>query len=76
MATTKKSDLKAGWKSTEFILSAVTALLGLAIAGGFIDIENGANATDKIAGLICSALAAVGYSVSRATVKKAAEENK
>jgi hypothetical protein len=74
MATTKK-DIKAGWKSTEFILTAITALLGLAIAGGFIDLE-GVSTADKVAGLVCSALAALGYSVSRGKVKAAAEENK
>ena len=74
MAATK-SNIKPGWKSTEFILSAITALLGLAIAGGFVDIE-GSSSVDKIAAFICSALAAVGYSVSRATVKKAELDNK
>ena len=70
-----KSNIKPGWKSTEFILSAITALLGLAIAGGFVDIE-GSSQVDKNAAFICSALAAVGYSVSRATVKKAELDNK
>jgi hypothetical protein len=74
MATTKKagSVTTPGWRSTEFILSTLTALLGIAIAGGFIDLD-GVSTADKVAGLVCSALAAVGYSVSRGKVKAAAE---
>ena len=77
MTTKKKKNeeaavvpMKPGWKTTEFILSTLTALLGIAIAGGFIDIE-GVSALDKIAGLTAAALAAVGYSVSRSKVKAA-----
>jgi len=64
--------VKPGWRTTEFILSTLTALLGIAIAGGFIDLE-GVSALDKIAGLAAAALAALGYSVSRGKVKAAAE---
>jgi hypothetical protein len=74
MATTKK-EIKPGWKSTEFILSSLVALLGIAVAGGFVDLE-GASAVDKVAGLIATTLAALGYSLSRGKVKAAAEENK
>jgi hypothetical protein len=76
MATKKKSEeaavapMKPGWKTTEFILSTLTALLGVAIAGGFLDLE-GVSALDKIAGLAAAALAAMGYSVSRGKVKAA-----
>ena len=75
MATTKKptKSVKPGWRTTEFALSALAALVGLAIAGGFIDLD-GVSAADKIAGLVCSALAAVGYSVSRSKTKAAATE--
>lgn len=72
MSKKQKEPIKPGWKSSEFVLSTLTALLGIAIAGGFIDPE-GVSTTDKIAGLICSALAALGYSVSRGRVKSAAE---
>ena len=74
MAASKQT-IKPGWRSTEFALSALTALIGLAIAGGLVDIE-GSSQVDKIGAFICSALAAVGYSVSRATVKKADLDNK
>ena len=76
MTTKKNKDIKPGWKSTEFILSSLVALLGIAVAGGFINLEDGATTVDKVAGLIASALAALGYSLSRGKVKAAAEENK
>tara|TARA_B000000460_G_C21155830_1_gene239033 strand:- start:261 stop:488 length:228 start_codon:yes stop_codon:yes gene_type:complete len=72
----EKKNIKPGWKSTEFILSSLVALLGIAVAGGFINLEDGATTVDKVAGLIASALAALGYSLSRGKVKAAAEENK
>ena len=78
MPTPKKQEpakVKAGWKTTEFILSTAAALLGIAIAGGFVDPE-GVTSADRIAGIICSALAALGYSVGRSNVKAAAEESK
>ena len=78
MPTFKKQEpakVKAGWKTTEFILSTAAALLGIAIAGGFVDHE-GITSADRIAGIICSALAALGYSVGRSNVKAAAEEGK
>lgn len=78
MPTPKKQDapaVKAGWKTTEFALSTAAALLGIAIAGGFVDPE-GLTSADRIAGIICSALAALGYSVGRSNVKAAAEDNK
>lgn len=78
MPTTKKQEpatVKAGWKTTEFMLSTAAALLGIAIAGGFVDPE-GVTSADRIAGIICSALAALGYSVGRSNVKAAAEEGK
>lgn len=71
MATTKKKNVKPGWRTTEFALSTLCALLGIAIAGGFVDLEGVATA-DKVAGLIASGLAALGYSVSRGKVKAAA----
>ena len=65
MPTPKKQEpakVKAGWKTTEFILSTAAALLGIAIAGGFVDPEG--------------VTAALGYSVGRSNVKAAAEEGK
>ena len=77
MATKPKQEpvpVKAGWKTTEFALSTAAALLGIAIAGGFVDPE-GITTADRIAGIICSALAALGYSIGRSNVKAAASED-
>ena len=61
---------KPGWKTTEFMISSVVALMGLAIAGGFVDPDSGTGTADKIAGAVCGVLAALGYTVSRTVVKK------
>ena len=76
MSTTKKEapSKRSGLKSTEFWLSAVTAIVGLVIAGGIVDPE-GSSTASKIVGFACSALAALGYTVSRTLVKKADAEN-
>tara|TARA_Y100000310_G_C20036883_1_gene514366 strand:+ start:227 stop:454 length:228 start_codon:yes stop_codon:yes gene_type:complete len=75
MATTKKSEVKKGYLCTEFYLSAAAAILGIIIASGVVDPE-GLGTWDKIVGMACSLLAAVGYTVGRSKVKAAAEENK
>ena len=76
MTTTKKEtpSKRSGLRSTEFWLSAATAIIGILIAGGIIDPE-GSSSTSKIVGFACSALAALGYTVSRTLVKKADAEN-
>jgi drug/metabolite transporter (DMT)-like permease len=76
MTTTKKEapSKRSGLKSTEFWLSAVTAVIGLLIAGNIIDPE-GSSSASRIVGFACSALAALGYTVSRTLVKKADAEN-
>jgi len=76
MSTTKKEtpSKRSGLRSTEFWLSAVTAILGIMIAGGIVDPEGGTS-TSKIVAFACSALAALGYTVSRTLVKKADAEN-
>ena len=76
MAATKKPDgPKKGYLTTEFYLSAAAAVLGIVIASGAVDPE-GLGTWDKVVGMACSLLAAVGYTVSRSKVKAAAEENK
>ena len=76
MSTTKKEtpSKRSGLRSTEFWLSAVTAILGIMIACGIVDPEGGTS-TSKIVAFACSALAALGYTVSRTLVKKADAEN-
>tara|TARA_R100001244_G_C5087534_1_gene115556 strand:- start:83 stop:316 length:234 start_codon:yes stop_codon:yes gene_type:complete len=71
-----ETGLKAGVKSTEFYLSLAAVLLGVVISTGVVDIDSGAGIWDKFAGIACTLLAAFGYTVSRAKVKAAAEENK
>ncbi len=63
-----KEEVKAGWKTTEFWLSTIAMLAGTLIAAGVIDPE-GAGTANKVAGLVVSALAAMGYSVSRGLAK-------
>lgn len=63
--------VKPGWKTTEFWLSAVTVILSLLWGAGVIDPEaaNGSTA-NRVVALVASALAAVGYTVSRGMAKK------
>tara|TARA_R100000808_G_C2152469_1_gene161938 strand:- start:5231 stop:5452 length:222 start_codon:yes stop_codon:yes gene_type:complete len=71
--TTKKKDNKPGYLTTEFALSSICALLGIAIAGGWVD-PSGTGTADKIVGAVCGVLAALGYTVSRTILKKSAGE--
>ena len=75
MATTKKSEVKKGYLTTEFYLSSACAILGIVIASGVAD-PAGVGTWDKIVGMACALLAGLGYTVSRSKVKAAAEENK
>jgi len=72
---TKKEAPKAGYKTTEFWLSTAAVLAGVAISAGLAD-PDGAGAWDKVIGVVCSLLAAMGYTISRSNVKTAAEDNK
>ena len=67
--------LKAGVKSSEFYLSLAAVILGIVISTGVVDIDSGAGIWDKVAGIVCTLLAAFGYTVSRAKVKAAAVEH-
>jgi hypothetical protein len=58
--------MKPGYKTTEFWLSAVAALVGLLIASGVIP---SGGVGEKIVGLIASVLATLGYSVARGIAK-------
>lgn len=66
MASSKTT--KEGWKTTEFWLTTVATLTGIVIAAGVVDPE-GSSGIDKAVGLIVSALAAMGYTVSRGLAK-------
>jgi len=75
MRTKKDDGPKKGYLTSEFYLSSACAVLGILVASGVVD-PDGAGSWDKIAGLVVSVLAALGYTLARAKVKVAAEENK
>jgi hypothetical protein len=58
--------VKPGWKTTEFWLSAAATITGLLLASGAI---NSGSGFDKVIGVVASALAAMGYAVSRGNAK-------
>jgi len=63
------NNVKPGWKTTEFWISVIVAVCSLAWGAGVVDPEGVGNA-DKVFGFVCSAMAALGYSVSRGLAKK------
>ena len=63
----EEKEVKPGYKTTEFWLSTVAMLVGAALASGAIG--EGSQA-EKIVGFIASALASLGYTVSRGMAKK------
>lgn len=72
MATNKKSEIKAGWKTTEFWVSVCVAGASLAWGAGLVD-PSGSAGADKVFGFVVSALTALGYTVSRGLAKKQAD---
>ena len=77
MANTKKVNdgLKSGIKSSEFYMALSAVVLGVIISTGAVD-PDGAGTWDKLVGVICSLLEALGYKLGRSNVKAAHEENK
>lgn len=57
---------KSGFKTTEFWLSFLVVLLGAYMASGLVGDEHW---TVKLAGLVASALASLGYGMARAAIK-------
>jgi hypothetical protein len=62
--------MKAGVKTTEFVLSTLAEILGGAMATGLIPSEG---PWLKIVGLVVAGLAALGYTAARARVKAKAK---
>lgn len=58
--------VKPGYKSTEFWLSSVAAIVGVVMASG----ATTDSVIMKVAGMATLVLAALGYSVSRGMAKK------
>jgi hypothetical protein len=64
--------VKDGWKTSEFWISLFVVVLGAVVASGLLPAET---VWFKLAGCIGSVLAAMGYSASRASLKKTASDN-
>lgn len=64
---TNNSEIKPGYKTTEFWLTVAACALGAFAASGAFPEES---SIMKVTGLIVAALASMGYSVSRFMVKK------
>ena len=62
-------ELKPGWKTTEFWLTAVAWIIGLLLASGALDGLAETHWAVKVVGIIGAALATLGYEASRAKVK-------
>ena len=70
MATAKNTnEVKPGYKSTEFWITVCVTLASLAWGAGIVDPE-GVSGADKVFGFVCSAAAALGYTISRGMAKK------
>ena len=63
---TTGTTVKAGYKTTEFWMTAAATVVGLAIASGVIPTTG---YWPSIVALVVSAFAAMGYTVSRTAVK-------
>ena len=58
--------MKPGWKTTEFWLAAIASLVALVIGSGAV-VEG--STVGKAIALVAAALASMGYSQARASVK-------
>ena len=63
---TTGTTVKPGYKTTEFWMTAGATVVGLAIASGIVP-DTGV--WPKVVALVISAFAAMGYTVSRTSVK-------
>lgn len=61
--------IKPGYKTTEFWLSAIAMLISILYGSGFID-PDGGTAASKAVALVAGAMAAMGYTISRTISKK------
>jgi hypothetical protein len=62
-----ENENKPGYKSTEFYLTIGAMILSAIYMSGVL-VEG--SPTEKVIGLVASAISALGYTVSRALVKK------
>jgi len=61
--------IKPGYKTTEFWLTSAAIVLGLLLASGALDAVASDSWITKLVGGAVAALNALGYTVSRASVK-------
>lgn len=67
MTTESEKALKPGYKTTEFWLSFAAVIVGAVAASGLVPAES---AWERVLGLAVSALAAVGYTGARLSLKR------
>ena len=60
---------KPGYKTTEFWMSAVVAVMGLVTTSGAMDGLGADHWAVKAAGMVAAVLAALGYTAARAKTK-------
>jgi hypothetical protein len=64
----ESNQIKPGYKTTEFWLTALAMLVSLLFASGIIPTDS---SMDKLLGMVAAALGGAGYAVSRGLAKKA-----
>jgi exo-beta-1,3-glucanase (GH17 family) len=67
-AADKKPEIKPGYKTTEFWISLAAVIIGSVVASGIVPADS---VWERIIGLVVSALAALGYTGARLSIKKA-----
>lgn len=67
MSVTNKTEVKPGYKTTEFWLSFAAVVVGIVVASGVVPADTG---WERALGLVVSGLAALGYTGSRLAIKK------
>lgn len=61
--------VKAGYKTTEFWLSSLAAIVGLIMSSGALDEMASDHWAVKVTGLVVTLLSAMGYTAARGKVK-------
>jgi exo-beta-1,3-glucanase (GH17 family) len=67
-AADKKPEIRPGYKTTEFWISLAAVIIGSVVASGIVPADS---VWERIIGLVVSALAALGYTGARLSIKKA-----
>ena len=67
-AADKKPEIRPWYKTTEFWISLAAVIIGSVVASGIVPADS---VWERIIGLVVSALAALGYTGARLSIKKA-----